>query len=344
MMRRLSLTLVASMARRGYCSRSVSMPPGLINHTPLLESRYLSQLCGTKVLLKMDALQPSGSFKDRGMAFMCAELQKRGVKSVISSSGGNAGLAAATMGRKLGMQVRVIVPETTKPLMLEKMEREGASVEVFGENWNAADEKARAYVQADPHAAYVPPYEDPLLWEGHSSLIDELAAEFVDPAVRPGAIVASVGGGGLMCGIIEGLKRHGWDDVELITTETEGAACFACAKAAGEPVRLDAITSVATSLGALECSPSALRLSAEHPTRALMVTDQEAVGACANFLDHHRVLVEPACGAALALAYSERHWPVLQRYDSVVFVVCGGGGVNEEILRGWKRDILGPAA
>ena len=77
---------------------------------------------------------------------------------------------------------------------------------------------------------------------------------------------------------------------------------------------------------------------------SIMVTDQEAVGACANFLDHHRVLVEPACGAALALAYSERHWPVLQRYDSVVFVVCGGGGVNEEILRGWKRDILGPAA
>lgn len=58
---------------------------------------------------------------------------------------------------------------------------------------------------------YVSPYDDPLLWEGHSTLVDELAAS----GIRPGAIVASVGGGGLLCGLYQGLKRHGWHDVRL---------------------------------------------------------------------------------------------------------------------------------
>ena len=87
--------------------------------------------------------------------------------------------------------------------------------------------------------------------------------------VAAGAIVASVGGGGLYCGLVTGLKRHGWDDVPVLTAETDGAACFAAALAAGgEPTRLEAITSVATSLGALQASPTALALARAHPTEA----------------------------------------------------------------------------
>eukprot|EP00965_Chrysotila_dentata_P185957 6139560-Pleurochrysis_carterae.AAC.2 len=117
----------------------------------------------------MEALQQSGSFKDRGMAYMCSQLQKQGVSRLISSSGGNAGLAAATMGRKLGMAVRVVVPTTTKPLMLERIRAQQAEVRVHGANWNEADGLARDMVAKEETAAYVPPYEDPLLWEGHSS-------------------------------------------------------------------------------------------------------------------------------------------------------------------------------
>ena len=116
---------------------------------------------------------------------------------------------------------------------------------------------ARQLVAADSAAEYIPPYDNPLLWRGHSSIVDEVA----DAGVRPGAIVASVGGGGLACGLLEGLERHGWGETTLVTAETEGASCFASAMEAGEPVRLDAITSVATSLGALQASPTALRSS-----------------------------------------------------------------------------------
>ena len=78
------------------------------------------------------------------------------------------------------------------------------TVEVHGDNWNAADALARKLVEEDPSAAYIPPYDHPLLWNGHSTLIDELVEAC---PVRPAAIVASVGGGGLLCGIYEGLLR-----------------------------------------------------------------------------------------------------------------------------------------
>jgi L-serine/L-threonine ammonia-lyase len=307
----------------------------LVCRTPLIHSRVLSEALGTRVLLKLDALQPSGSFKDRGMAYMCAELQKRGTEQLISSSGGNAGFAAATMGGMLGLKVRVIVPETTKQLMIDKIRGAGAEVQVHGANWNEADVLARSLVEANPSAAYVSPYDDPLLWTGHSSLVDELA----EAGVRPGAIVASVGGGGLLNGLYLGLQRHGWEDVRLVTAETDGANCFAAARAAGVPTRLPAIASVATSLGALECSPTSLELAAAHcgGTDSCAVSDAEAVGACADFLRDHRLLVEPACGAALALLRAPRHRAVFAGLDSVVVVVCGGSGVSWEIMEEWRR-------
>ncbi len=314
--------------------------------TPLLLSATLSahllnaspaKTVSTAAYLKLDCAQPSGSFKDRGMAHMCKSLQAEGATQIVSSSGGNAGLAAATMGKRLGLDVRVIVPTTTKPLMLDKMRAQDADVTIHGENWNAADELARTLVdESDGKAAYVPPFEDPLLWEGHSTIVDELAAD----GVKPGAIVASVGGGGLLCGLLLGLRRHGWDDVDVYAAETEGACCFAAGFEAGEPVRLDAITSVATSLGALAVSPNALRLANEHGrVHSVVVTDAEAVGACASLLDDHRVLVEPACGAALALGYSPRLREKLQKHESVVFVVCGGSGVDRGILQKWLVDL-----
>ena len=138
-------------------SQRVNMPPGLICSTPILESIPLSQAVGTRVLLKMETNQPSGSFKDRGMAYMCSQLKQSGVSSLICSSGGNAGHAVAAMGRVLGMTVRVIVPTTTKPIMLDKIRAQGAEVTVHGANWNEADELARSMVAAEADAEYIPP-------------------------------------------------------------------------------------------------------------------------------------------------------------------------------------------
>lgn len=256
---------------------------------------------------------------------------------LVCSSGGNAGHAVAAMGRRLGMEVKVIVPTTTKKIMLDKIRAQGADVQVHGENWNAADELARELVAADAACEYIPPYEHELLWEGHSSLIDEI----VEAGEAPGAVVASVGGGGLLNGLYVGLRRHGLDSTRVVSAETDGANCFAAAVGAGyAPTRLDAITSVATSLGALQCSPTTLALAMEHPTDVCTVSDHEALTACALALDEHRVLVEPACGAALAVLTAERYRPLFAQHASVVVVLCGGSGVSWEIMEAWRAQGL----
>lgn len=317
---------------------------GLFLSTPLVRSKPLSDIVGKDIFLKLDALQASGSFKDRGMGHLCRTLkEEQGMTKLISSSGGNAGLAVATIGRQLGMSVAVVVPETTKPLVLKKLEALGAEVTVHGENWNAADKLARERVDADPSSAYISPYDNPLLWTGHSSIVDELVEEL--PSV--GAVVVSVGGGGLICGILEGLQRCGLTQTAVIAAETDGAASFGQAWAKGEPVSLPAITSVATSLGALQVTPVSIERAKQHQecggrVESAICTDAEAVNACIQFAEDHRLLIEPACGAALAVAYTER---LRSKYlldnnieGPIVLEVCGGSGVNIELLSKWKVD------
>ena len=327
---------------------------GLFAFTPLIRSRPLSNLLGgdRSVYLKLDCLQSSGSFKDRGMGHLCLTFQSvQGAARLISSSGGNAGLAAATVGRELGMEVSVIVPETTKDLVIEKLRGLGADVTVHGPNWNEADALARERAETDDLAEYVSPYDHPLLWTGHSTLVDELAEDFGGKDEEMGCIVTSVGGGGLICGVFEGLERNGLNNVAVIAAETEGAASFGRAFNSGKKVRLDSIDSVATSLGALEVTDVALSRAAGHQSRGGsdrvktgICTDAEAIEACVRFAGDHRILVEPACGAALAVVYSDRLRKELEAVvpegRAVVVEVCGGSGVSIELLEMWKKDFL----
>ena len=92
-------------------------------------------------------------------------------------------------------------------------------------------------------------------------------------------------------------------------------------------MRLEAIKSVATSLGALQCSPSALEMSRAHPTDVCTVSDEEALGACAPLLNEHRLLVEPACGAAIATLTAARYRHLFDKHESVVVVVCARSGI-----------------
>jgi L-serine/L-threonine ammonia-lyase len=216
------------------------------------------------------------------------------------------------------------------------------SVTVHGENWNAADKLARERVEANPSAKYVSPYDNPLLWTGHSSMVDEVVEQLGDD--KPAAIVVSVGGGGLLCGVLEGCARQQLTSTKVIASETEGASSFAQAWEKGEVVVLPAIDSIATSLGATSCTPVALERAREHKGgfAAAICTDAEAVDACVQFAQDHRLLVEPACGAALAIAYSERlRDEYLKDVDGpIVLEVCGGSGVNVDLLHSWKKDYL----
>jgi len=277
-----------------------------------------------------------GSFKDRGIGHMVYTLHAKGdMKKLICSSGGNAGHAVATVAQEIAIPVDIFVPVTTKPMMIEKLKSRSARVFVGGENWNAADLLARKAQADEPGAYYIPPYDDPLIWLGNSSIVDELQED----SVKPDCIVLSVGGGGLLCGVQQGLERLGWTSTRIVAVETVGAASFAAAKNAGSPIRLDKIDTIASSLGALSVTPATLESTIT--TESLVVTDREAVHACLRFADESRMLVEPACGAALAAVYSDEYWKtVVQRKESdvVVVIVCGGSVVSLELLQQWKNE------
>lgn len=300
-------------------------------HTPLVESHVLPARDGQSIWLKVEALQPSGSFKLRGIGHACERYAAQGARRFISSSGGNAGIAAAYAGRRLGVPVLVVVPETTSERAKAMILREGAEVRVHGASFQEANALARALV--GEHDAFIHPFDDPLLWEGHATMIDEVA----HAGLRPDAVVLSVGGGGLMCGVVEGLRRNGMDTVPVFAVETEGADSLAQAIYAGAPVELPAISSIATSLGARRIADQAWRTVREHDVRSVVVPDLAAVDACMRFIEDHRIVVEPACGASLALPYGGH--PQLAGFDKVLVIVCGGVTATVSQLQNWAASL-----
>jgi len=296
--------------------------------TPLIESGAMARE-GQAVWLKMDALQPPGSFKIRGIGFACEEYVRRGATRFISSSGGNAGIAAAYAGRRLGVPVLVVVPETATARARELIRRERAEVIVHGASFQEANAHAQALVGA--HDAFIHPFDDPLLWQGHASMIDEVARAGLVPDV----VVLSVGGGGLLCGVLEGLHRNGWTDVPVVAVETEGADSFAQSVMANRRIELPRIASIATSLGARQVSQQAFGWIARHPIRSRVVSDRTAVEACMRFMDDHRVVVEPACGASLAVAYDGE---ALAGFKTVLVIACGGVTATVAQLQAWAAQ------
>jgi L-serine/L-threonine ammonia-lyase len=299
--------------------------------TPLLESQALSVQAGRSIWLKLEALQPSGSFKIRGIGFACQEYARRGATRFISSSAGNAGIAVAYAGRQLSIPVIVVVPETTTRRAQTLIQQQGAEVIVYGSSWQEANDLALSMLKETD--AFLHPHDDPLLWRGHSTIIDEVASS----GVRPDAIVLSVGGGGLLCGVIEGLHKNNWANIPVIAVGTEGADAFAQSVLAGYRVELPSITSLATSLGVRQVCERAFNWSKEHPIQSVVVSDRAAVSACEKFISDQRIVVEPACGAALATVYG--HATELEPFKSVLIIVCGGVTTTIEQLREWSLSL-----
>lgn len=275
-------------------------------HTPLLHSAPLSVLasqCGrpVSVYLKMEALQPSGSFKIRGLGNTIAKAHASTDKPlhVITSSGGNAGLAAAYAARVLGLACTVFVPSTAEQAVRDLLQAEGARVVVVGTAWDDCDTAARQMVagekQAGREALYVHPFVGEDIVEGHSTMIDEIHDQLTAAGVhdgRPDAVSCSAGGAGLLQGVLRGLTRTYGETgkPEVVVTQCFGADSFgqSLLQARKEerrsddpaltPVSLSAIRSKATSLGAKTCSIDALREALRYGDKvaSLIVEDEMA--------------------------------------------------------------------
>ncbi|KAI1632815.1 tryptophan synthase beta subunit-like PLP-dependent enzyme [Biscogniauxia mediterranea] len=388
-------TCQAKAPEKEATTSSAPRPQNLYIETPCIPSPALSRVAGCNIFLKLENLQPSGSFKSRGIGTMMYRAMLLASSSsgpgspsspgssdssdvhFYCSSGGNAGLAAVAAAAQLGRPCTVVVPAPTPARVVARLRRRGAAaVHQVGADWAAADAHLRSALLArDPRGVYVPPFDHADIWDGVSTLVDELVLCGVSSSSSSSsqsidAIVCSVGGGGLLNGIMEGVARNfptGSSSSQVVPTvlalETRGAHSLAAAVAARELVTLPAIDSVATSLGARRVSARSLEWALGSPPGRLahaVVDDAAAARAAARFADDERMLVEAACGATLAAAYEdggrllrealgfgdaaaaaaaaagpERREEEEWRAKNVVLVVCGGNNVSLEVLAGY---------
>lgn len=283
-----------------------------------------------RIWLKLENLQPSGSFKLRGMGLLCSQAKAQGKRTVVCPSGGNAGFATALAAAALGLKACIIVPHTTPETTRAKIRKTGAEVIVHGKVWDDANQRAKALSQ-DADTEYVPAFDHPVLWEGHSTLIDEV----LEDCPEVDALVTSVGGGGLLAGLLTGLIRHHRMGCRIITCETKGAASFAAAIEAGHPVRLARIDTVATSLGAAKVAAWPVQHILDFSYECVVLSDDEAIMGVVRYANDLRQLVEPACGVSLAVAYLNH--PAIAEAHDVVIVVCGGVSISAQLVAGWAR-------
>ena len=275
-----------------------------------------------------------------------------------SSSGGNAGLACVHAAVTLGCQASVVVPLTTTPYMISKLREAGAAdVIQHGASWQEADQFLTGVVMAQAEergesAIYVPPFDAPEIWAGNSLLVHETVQQ-LDSAARHyqdfsgvpsdtcasqktiDGFICSVGGGGLFCGVMQGVDELGLRNTRVAVVETQGADSLAQSVAQKELVTLPAITSIATSLGARTVCKKALEYGMRSQVSTVVLSDSEALQACRRLANEERLLVEPACGASVALCYGGHLSSLIPNWTPasiVVVVLCGGSNVSLDIL------------
>jgi len=323
--------------------------------SPLLKSEWLSQAMGDdcRVNVKLEALQPSGSFKIRGIStFMKQQYAlNANIDTFITTSSANAGMAVAYTAQKLNCKCLVILDKTqnSNELLPVFADQYHAKIEFHGNTWNEADEYALRLVgaadddqeqqaSARKHAnyCYVPMYDNVAIFNGHSSIISELADDYADGLggdndIYPDCIVVSVGGGGLLTGILSGLFQVGWSrQVKIVAAQCENSALYEAGKQNSfEPVPTKCISSEGVDLGYRAICKKAMtfgqKFESFNPIKSMLVRDEDALSICTLFAKNHHVVIEPLCGVAIAALYNNREY--FKQFKNICVIVCGGNHI-----------------
>jgi threonine dehydratase len=248
-----------------------------IRRTPVLRA----EVDGRPLVLKLEHLQRTGSFKLRGA--LNALLGGPAPEHVVTASGGNHGVAVATAARLLGIPATVYVPTTAPQAKAALIAAEGAELVRVGDTYAEANAAARA----EP-GHYVSAYDDPLVVAGQGTCAAEAVADAPDIEV----FAVAVGGGGLAAGTVLGGGRP------VVAVEPEGCCALHHALAAGRPVDSPVDSVCASALGATRVGETPFALLRE--SRSELVTDTETLAARDRLWTEFRIAVEPAAAVPFA--------------------------------------------
>jgi len=256
-----------------------------VRRTPVLDVT----IDGQPVVLKLEHLQVTGSFKPRGA--LNALLLGPRPDLVVTASGGNHGLAVATAAHLLDLPVVVYVPETVPAGKARRIEAAGARLVRVGTRYADAAAAAQAAATA-PGSRYLPAYDDADVIAGQGTV----AAEVITDRPEVDTFVVSVGGGGLAAGTVVGGGRP------VVAVESDGCRCLHDALAVGEPVDTAVDSVAASALGATRVG--ALPFELLRDSRSCLVSDAELLAARDRLWEEFRLAVEPAAAVPFAALLS----------------------------------------
>jgi threonine dehydratase len=285
-----------------------------VRHTPLEPSEALSRRAGTSVLLKLETMQVTGSFKPRlsfhKLLTLDAEARARGV---IASSAGGHGLGLAHVGRTLGVDVEVHLPSFADPQKVARMRELGARLTFFDSV--AAARRAAIERARETGRTFVSAYNDPAIIAGGGTV----GLEVLDDAPDTDLMLVGMGGGGLASGLgiaLGTLNPRG----RVWGVQSEAAPVLARWLEAGRPVPVETRPSIASGLGALiEEDSLSFTLAKRWVERTVCVSEEDIRQAMALLLEEHQLVVEPSGAAPVAALLKSD----VRAFSRVVLVLTG---------------------
>jgi threonine dehydratase len=290
---------------------------GCVLTSPSPLSIPLSEVLNMQVYCKLEYLQRTGSFKERGarnaLALLAPEQQRRGV---IAASAGNHALGLAYHAKLLAIPATVIMPRFAPLTKVVNCRRFGAEVILEGEN--IAEAKAIAdRIASEKGLAYINGFDDPAIIAGQGTIGIEIAAQVPDVE----AVIVPIGGAGLIAGVALALKTLK-PDVSIIGVEPERAASYTAAVQAGEPVAVQMRNTLADGLAVPKVGSNSFAISRQYVDRTVLVSEQQIALAVLRLMEFEKSVVEGAGAASLAACLAGLV-PELKG-KKVVLPLCGG--------------------
>jgi threonine dehydratase len=307
---------------------------GAVHVTPCAFSQTLSDLTGTRCFVKLENLQMTGSFKERGAANLLLQLSAaERARGVVAASAGNHGLAVAFHASRLGIPATIVMPVGAPLIKVASARRYGAEVVLWGANYDEAHERARE-IMTERDAVFVHPFDDARVIAGQGTL----GLDLLDQLDSMDAVLVPIGGGGLIAGTALAIRAQR-PDVRIIGVQAEAQPAMRRSLDAGERLRIDAAPTIADGIAVRQVGALALDLVRRHVDDVVTVGEEELANAILLLLEIEKTVVEGAGAAPLAALLNR----ALGLAGGTVVVVLSGGNIDVTMLsriieRGLVKD------
>ncbi len=307
---------------------------GIVYASPCAFSERLSELTGARCFVKLENLQMTGSFKERGAANLLASLSpEERRRGVVAASAGNHGLALAFHARRLGIRAAIVMPEWAPLVKVTLARSYGAEVILAGANYDEAYAHARR-LQQERHLIFVHPFDDPRVIAGQGTIGLEILEQCPDVE----AVVAPVGGGGLIAGVAAAIKGVN-PALQVIGAQSEEIAAMRHALSAGAPVTLPPAATIADGIAVRRVGDLTFEIARKLVDDVVVVSEEEIANAILLLLEIEKTVVEGA-GATTLAALVNRKLPLQGK--TIVLILSGGNidvnMISRIIERGLVKD------